>query len=186
MNDKNILLWFGSLRTESLTTIMKFVTNLGGTLFLTCAAVLIVAIPITLRKLNSNKIKFDGFKIAAPLALASLTNSVFKHLVHRERPTIIGQLTTEHTLSFPSGHSTCSTVFYLLCAYYIFSYTKTLTDNLACRLLQAFSLLLCFMPIVIATSRLYLGVHYPTDVTAGILLGLFFVFASIKYYKNPL
>lgn len=169
--DEKTLTAIKEVRTPALNTLMSIITALGGTIFLTAVSVLLALIP-TLRK------KIGGL-VVPTLILASATNTLLKNLIQRPRPTIIPQLASEPTFSFPSGHSICSTVFYLLLAFAVFTITKNTKNKATKNLLIALSLIFTILPFFIAFSRVYLGVHYPSDVLAGVFLGLSFVFARL-------
>lgn len=103
---------------------------------------------------------------------AQLLNNVLKELFHRTRPAPVGGLIPAQTFSFPSGHAMVAAAFYLFLAY------------LGWRLLYgwprvALTLTLLLLILGIGISRLYLGVHYLTDVAAGYLAGLLWTDAVI-------
>lgn len=90
---------------------------------------------------------------------------IFKTLFHRPRPQVVPHLTDIATASFPSGHSMISSVAYLTLAALL---SRTAHDFRAKVYFLAVALVLI---VLIGTSRLYLGVHYPTDVFAGWAMG---------------
>ena len=88
---------------------------------------------------------------------------VIKNLICRERPSLY------HGYSFPSGHSTITMCFYGIIIYLILHYVR---NNFWRNFLAIF---FGFMIFMVAISRLWLGVHFLTDVIAGLFLGFFFV-----------
>ena len=105
--------------------------------------------------------------LAAVLAAISGGQAVtlVKHLVHRPRPTLVEHWTTVHDLSFPSGHSASSAVVYLTLAVLA---TRLVEGRALRRTILTLAVLLVG---AIGVSRVYLGVHWPSDVAAGWCLG---------------
>ncbi|MDD3363627.1 MAG: phosphatase PAP2 family protein [Syntrophomonas sp.] len=95
-----------------------------------------------------------------------------KHLFERSRP--VGEaLTIASGFSFPSGHAMVSIAFYGFIAYLVISYKK---DKWGCLGATA----LCLLVFMIGFSRIYLNVHYASDVLAGFLFGLICLAVNIK------
>ena len=163
--DGKILLWIqNNLRSDVMNTIEKFITNFGG--FIAAAMVLMIIIPKTRR--------LGIMTFAANFMADMLANGVLKKLVERVRPyevvegltSVIGAMSST---SFPSGHSACS----FAIATVIFLETKKKVGIPA-----------LILAAMIASSRLYLGVHYPTDVLAGITVGVLNgCFTSFVYHR---
>jgi undecaprenyl-diphosphatase len=110
--------------------------------------------------------------------------TILKQIFDRQRPDIVPQLMTYNTPSFPSGHSMMSTVAYLTLAVLLainFSDKKVRVYIIAVALI---------ISILIGISRIYLGVHYPTDVLAGWAVGFAwaslcgFIAKAIQYRKK--
>lgn len=93
--------------------------------------------------------------------------TLIKHLVHRPRPRLVEHWATVHDPSFPSGHSASSAVVYLTLAALA---TQTMRAGAGRRYVLAVAILLVG---AIGVSRVYLGVHWPSDVLAGWSLGTF-------------
>ncbi len=104
---------------------------------------------------------------------ALLLNETFKAHFHRARPRVPWSIGDEHTFSFPSGHSLFSFVLYGLIAYSVL----TRRDPLPRRLM--FTLGCAALVIGIGLSRIYLGMHWPTDVLAGYLTAAVWLSATI-------
>jgi len=106
---------------------------------------------------------------AAALAFASLSSALLttalKGLLERPRPQIIPRLVEVWSLSYPSGHSLASSAFYLTTALVVARHFTTWRQRAS-----VFVFAIC-MTVLVGASRVYLGVHYPSDVIAGILVG---------------
>jgi membrane-associated phospholipid phosphatase len=157
--DLRILNVIPSLRTPLQTSFFRYITILANseTIIL---MILIVAV-ILWRKQQK---LLAGFVILVTLIQEAIT-FVFKHIAHRLRPELALRLIKENSYSFPSGHAVRATVLFGLVSYFIYkSYTGT-----KARVATVTSYIL--IVFLIAISRVYLGVHYPSDVWGGILLG---------------
>lgn len=153
--DSSILLWFQSLRQEWMTPFWKFITSLGNAgWFWIALSLLLVCFGRTHRA---------GASALLALALGALmTNVLIKPAFARIRPYevvdgLILLIEKQKDFSFPSGHSCAS-----------FAAAVALWRHLSRRVSVS---LLC-LAALIAISRLYVGVHYPSDVLGGILIGI--------------
>lgn len=145
-----------NLRNEPLTGIMKFITNLGG------AYVLITIGLICLLLIKDKKI---GVVINLNLIFSTILNLIIKNIVQRPRPEGY-RLISEFGYSFPSGHSMVSTAFYGFIIYLIWKKVKNKKlKYISCTLLG-------ILIILIGFSRIYLGVHYASDVIGGFALSI--------------
>ena len=99
-------------------------------------------------------------------ATGFLISTVTKELFHRARPDVVPHLSYVKTASFPSGHSMLSAVVYLTLGSIL---TRLVKDRRTKAYLLVVPLLLTFL---VGVSRVYLGVHYPTDVLAGWTAGI--------------
>jgi undecaprenyl-diphosphatase len=103
--------------------------------------------------------------VVAATALGSLTVETIKALVSRSRPDLIGRLMEESSRSFPSGHAALSAIVYLTLATLLF---PVLPD----RRVRAFAVIVALiLTVSVGVSRVYLGVHWPSDVVAGWAFG---------------
>jgi membrane-associated phospholipid phosphatase len=101
-----------------------------------------------------------------------LINQVMKLFFAKSRPELWTRLISEHSFSFPSGHAVGSMVVYGFIAYILAKELPTYR-----RYVDAVSSILI---IAIGFSRLYLGVHYPTDIIAGYGVGLLWLITCLK------
>ncbi len=103
---------------------------------------------------------------------------VIKHIVQRPRPFLTDDLVFEKSFSFPSGHAFAAVAFYGLLAYFLISAVKS-------RFWKIFFIAVCaLLALTIGISRIYLGVHWPTDVLAGFALGIAWLAIIITVLKK--
>lgn len=151
------------IRTPLLTKIFLIITNLGSPYVL----ILLTLLSFLLKN------KKLSFIITANLGLITIINQVLKFIVKRPRPSDLF-LIVETGYSFPSGHSMVSLSFYGLLIYFIYKYFKN--KNLKIFLIMLLSLII----VLIGVSRVYLGVHFVSDVISGFLLSLSYLIIFIK------
>lgn len=142
--------------SDCLTPIAKFITNFGGAVFLMIQTTIIILVV---------KNKRIGLSILLNLMLATGLNILLKNILQRPRPTEY-RLIDESGYSFPSGHSMVSLAFYGFIIYLIYKYIKN--KKIKVFLITLLSILIAFIGI----SRIYLGVHYTSDVCAGFLISI--------------
>lgn len=154
--DKAVQNFFFSLRGPVQDVIISSITHLSDT-------VTIIAFCIVLLILPNRK------TYGLPVSLACLGGVAIykplKHFVLRARPDASLHLVTQGGYSFPSGHSVISIVFYGLMLYLIQKHCKNE------KLKTVLSWICGILAVVIGPSRIYVGVHWPTDVLAGWCLG---------------
>ena len=150
-----VLLWIQEyVRNDFLTPFVTFITHLGDAG--------IIWIMLTILLLAYAKTRKTGAVMALSMILNALaTNVVLKNILARTRPyeiidglySIVGR---QSDYSFPSGHSACS----FACAVVIYRYCP-----------KKYGISALIAAVLIALSRLYVGVHFPTDVLGGALVG---------------
>jgi len=154
--DKAVQNFFFSLRGPVQDVIISSITHLSDT-------VTIIAFCIVLLILPNRK------TYGLPVSLACLGGVAIykplKHFVLRARPDASLHLVTQGGYSFPSGHSVTSIVFYGLMLYLIQKHCKNK------KLKTVLSWICGILAVIIGPSRIYVGVHWPTDVLAGWCLG---------------
>lgn len=143
------------------TSFFLAVTQFGGSVVVTAVSVAILAV-LLLRKKRQQAIFFS-----AVMAGMLVLNVIFKHLIGRQRPDAAGWLVHETGLSFPSGHATAVMALGLaLCVLLWSTAWRWVVASIA-----------AIYIIVISVSRLYLGVHFPSDILGGWLLSIAWVSA---------
>lgn len=166
--DGDILLWIqNNLRAGWLDPIMKFITYLanGGALWIGICVLLLIL----------KKTRTTGLVCSCSLAATFLINNIIlKNIVARTRPyevveglnRIIG---AQSDYSFPSGHSGAS-----------FAVAVVMFMEMP----KKYGVPALIVATLIALSRLYVGVHYPSDVIAGILTGTLYAVITVTIYRK--
>ena len=155
-----------NIMNDTLSSILKCVTHLGGVAFI----VLLGVLCFMFCKKNRWFITFD-------LVGCTVINQTIKHIVRRPRPNVL-RLVEESVFSFPSGHSMISVSFYGLVIYFV--YKNINNKYLKWSLISLLSLLI----LTIGFSRIYVGVHYFTDVVGGFFLALAYLIVYIYIYNK--
>ena len=162
--DGEILLWIQeNMRTDLMTTIMRGITRLGdnGCIWIALAVVLLVI----------GKTRRVGAASALSLLLTFIVvNLGIKNIFERIRPyEVIEGLTRlvppEESFSFPSGHS---------------AHAFAVGVVIFLMLPRKVGIPVLVLSFLIAISRMYVGVHYPTDVLAGIVIGSLLAYISVR------
>ncbi|MEJ2503702.1 MAG: phosphatase PAP2 family protein [Gemmatimonadota bacterium] len=179
--DEAVLAWIGSHRTPTLDRVALEVTALGNFATLT---VLVLAVSVFLWLTRH---KFSVALLMMAVAGGIVLNTLLKDLFDRPRPTLLEWGTEVASESFPSGHSMGAFIAYAGVAY--LGGRLEPTPRLRWTTWGIAGLLI----LAIGISRVYLGVHYPSDVVGGYLAGLAWLafvisgVAAIRYYagRNP-
>ena len=158
--DDAVLRWLAQNRPDALEPVMLEITTLGtGTVVMT-----IVAVAAMFLWLSNHK--YSAALLLIATAGGIVLNGLLKVGFGRPRPQIFEWGTHAVSLSFPSGHAMSSAVVYSTVAYL----AARLQRRMWHRVLTMVGAVILIL--VISASRLYLGVHYPSDVLAGIIIGL--------------
>ncbi len=157
--DNMIYGYISKFISNDLTIAMKLISNLGSIYVFGVLTVLIMA-----AFWRKRQYRFYGVMAAINLISVSLLNLLFKTIFHRARPDIL-QLVYAVGYSFPSGHSMISAAFYGYLIYLCLIFLKRPWK-------QVLSILQIILILFIGISRIYLGVHYASDVIGGFLVGI--------------
>lgn len=170
--DQQVTLWLAAHRRAWLTGFMLLVSAAHQTKWL-LAATLLVALWLAWRR-NWAQLARLGVVPAGMLLNAGL-----KTVFQRPRPHLQDPLVHLLTLSFPSGHAAASTVFYgALCALAFARWRRRAIRVVAVGLASA-------MVLLVAFSRVYLGAHYLSDVTAGVAVGAICLALFLAPWRAP-
>jgi undecaprenyl-diphosphatase len=158
--DEAVLRWMGAHHTDLLDAAMLEVTALGtGTVVMMIVAVSALFLVLT-------RHKYSAVLLLTATFGGLILNLVLKNFFNRPRPQIIEWGTHAVSSSFPSGHAMSSAIVYSTVAYLASRLHRSPWARAA---VMTFAFLLIAL---ICASRLYLGVHYPSDVLAGVTIGL--------------
>ena len=146
------------------TPIAKFITNFGGAIFVISLTTILFFV------IKDKKI---GISIITNLGIVTILNQIIKFIMQRPRPTEF-RIIEETGYSFPSGHSMVSLAFYGYLIYLIYKYINN--KHLKRTLIIILSVLIC----TIGVSRIYLGVHYTSDVLGGFLISFAYLIIYIE------
>ncbi len=172
--DLYILGEVANYRSPLATRVVLKVTDLGSPWVLTLACVLTIILLLALRRTRASVLQMI---IAS--AGAGTWVGLGKHLIERARPHSLLSLISSSGYSYPSGHSLASAGIYLTIAFLV---CRRLQEGWQRRLVIVMAI---FLIGSIGFTRVYLGVHYPSDVTSGILLGMawaLFVETAFVYF----
>ena len=146
------------------TPIAKFMTNFGGAIFVISLTTILFFV------IKDKKI---GISIITNLGIVTILNQIIKFIMQRPRPTEF-RIIEETGYSFPSGHSMISMAFYGYIIYLIYKYVKN--KYIKWISIVLLSILICSIGI----SRIYLGVHYTSDVLGGFLISVSYLVIYIS------
>ncbi len=166
--DSNVAIFFANHNNIVLTNIFKFISFICSPKFMILVNVCLF-IFIVLKK------RYKLFLINVASIASVIVNNIIKIIIKRERPNFL-VLSNETSYSFPSGHSMISILFFGSIIYlvnkYNIKYKKTIT------------ILLSIFIILVGLSRLYLGVHFLTDVIGGYLCGFIALIIIIMIFER--
>ena len=166
----NIISYIQNLENEWLTKFYKMITIIADTYQSAIITILLVAL------LYIKKYYREALFLTITMSTCGLAMPLLKNIFSRERPNFY-RLIEISGYSFPSGHTTSATTMYLTLAIILLSIMKKLNKYFV------FSIAVLGI-VIIGSSRIYLGVHYPTDVMAGICLGISIVSTVYFLYYN--
>ncbi|MEF2968674.1 phosphatase PAP2 family protein [Paenibacillus sp. M1] len=170
--DNVIISLIQGLESPVLTSIMKFFTFIGGGIPVTVITIAILFILYKVLHHRRELILFIYVVIGS-----ALLNEALKLVFHRARPSL-HRIINANGFSFPSGHSMAAFSLYGVTAYLLWRHISTSSGRVM--------LIVCSsaMILTIGISRIYLGVHYPSDVLGGFLASGSWLAISIWFYQR--
>lgn len=153
-----------NIRNNSLTNIMKIITNIASSITLITLTILLIII------FKNKKIPLY---ISLNLIFSFTSSQIAKLIFTRDRPLGINLIEVSG-FSYPSGHSMVSMAYFGFITYLIYKYCKN-------KKIKIISIITLFTTIIlVGFSRIYLGVHYLSDVIGGFLLAIIYLIIFIK------
>ena len=156
--DQSIYNFFYNFSSSQATVIFLIITFLASKEFIILMCLIFILISLIKRKYQTS------FLIILNIVISLLLNQTFKAIIRRERPFEL-MLVNESGYSFPSGHSMTALIFY---GYFIYLTWESNLKKISKILITILNIILI---LLVGISRIYLGVHYPTDVIGAYFLG---------------
>lgn len=170
--DKPMINAIQGLETPWLTSIMKFFTWIGSGYVVGAIAIIVFVLLYFVFKY-----RHQAFLLVVVIGGTVIFNHLLKMYFKRERP-VIHRILDAKGYSFPSGHTMMAFSLYVIIAYIAWRNVETRFGRF---LLILFA---TFMTIMIATSRIYLGVHFPSDIVGGLLVSGVLVTIAVTVYGH--
>ena len=166
--------WIGQFRTPAGIKLFEYVTLLGGTFAILLFAAILSYFLWKLPLSGVSYLKVFWFTFLCNAG----TGFFLKNLIGRDRP-LGAEVYEGFSYSFPSGHSLNSFFFYGFIAFMIFRFSK-----IEIRIKYAIAFILSTIVVLIGLSRIYLGVHFLSDVIGGYLIGWFWLNMALYFMKD--
>ncbi|MFD0716677.1 phosphatase PAP2 family protein [Paenibacillus sp. GCM10027626] len=157
---------------DTLTSVMKIFTFLGsskGVMILAFLAAVILFLVLRHR--------MELVLLIGSVGGVAVLNEALKMLYQRNRPEL-HRLIEETGFSFPSGHSMAAFTFYAVLAFLLWRHTKSLLGRLLLVVLAA------VMIVMIGLSRVYLGVHFPSDIIGGYWISACWTWVCLSAFRQ--
>jgi len=169
--DDTIISAVQGLENPALTSLMKFFTFIGSSMVVIILSLILM---FFLYKVLHHRLELILF--IAAIGGAAVLNEILKHLFHRERPHL-HRLIDVTGYSFPSGHAMSAFAVYGILAFLLW---RHISSRLGRSVLIVFSIV---MILAIGISRIYLGVHYPSDIIGGYFASGFWLACAIWTFQ---
>lgn len=165
--------WIGQFKTNNGIEFFGLIAKLGGSFLIVFLSLLLSYFLWKLPISGISYLRVFWFTFLGNIG----TGYFFKYFIGRDRP--LGAELYETSYSFPSGHALSSLFFYGFVAFIIFRLSK-IDKNRKYFIVFCLSILVLFVGV----SRLYLGVHYLSDVLGGYLIGWFWLNTALYFMKD--
>ncbi len=158
-----------SVASAPMDSVMKAITGIGST-----RQVVIILAAVVVYLLSKKQYQFALF-IVLVNAISPLVNTWLKNWFERPRPEV-NPYRIYDSYSFPSGHATAVIVMFMTLCYLVY--------HLSRKHMKAMVIFSTTVVLLVGISRVYLGVHYPTDVLGGYIAGSLWVILSIFLFEQ--
>lgn len=173
--DTGVTVWFAENRTATWDTLSDIGSAFSDTITIVVALVLLASLfAWAWRRWH------ESLTLALALGLESSVFLAVSFIVGRDRPPVEQMDPSPPTASFPSGHVGAATAFYIGLAVIVFWNTEKVVPR-ALAIAGA-----VFIPLAVAGSRLYRGMHYPSDVIVGFVLGVMCLVITIFIVRRSM
>jgi undecaprenyl-diphosphatase len=164
--DESILLGLAKLRSPLLNRAMSDISSLGSSTVIALISVTAFSLLWIARDHRG------AVRVVTAAAGAEIWLEILKLIFGRPRPTLVPYLVEFTGWSFPSGHALVATATYVTLAAVLSSHMKERRGRTVIRSMCA------TIVALVAISRIYLGIHYPSDVAGGVLLGMLWFYVT--------
>ncbi|HBU80360.1 MAG TPA: PAP2 family protein [Paenibacillus sp.] len=172
--DDSLITWIQGMESQGMTRWMELFTWIGSGIPVVIIAILSMVVLYVFLK-HRRELLFLGCVIAG----SAILNTLLKLMFHRARPTI-HRIIEVSGYSFPSGHSMAAFSLYGGLAFLIWKHIPTAVGRVLMIIVSAMFILM------IGMSRIYLGVHYPSDVVGGYFMSGCWLAVCIWFYQRYL
>jgi undecaprenyl-diphosphatase len=169
--DRSVALAVHSLDSTFMDSTMRLFTFLGS------LKVVVVALAATAVNAFRRRDRRAVFALLSVFTAEEAMNFVLKHLVERPRPTLFEEIATLHTYSFPSGHAMTTAAVYGMIGVVLAREHRRLRRTIAAAVPA--------LVFLVGLSRVFLGVHWPTDVLAGWAAGTILMLIGCAVFLLP-
>lgn len=171
--DRNVMQPIIAARNFERTQTMIGITTLADTWAQTAITLIVMAVLFSMRRIRAGL--WYGVTV---LTGALFMKDLLKVWISRPRPDFVEPLITQGEFAFPSGHSLGSMLMFMGIVYLVMKYSKKKAVSWTVGIIGI------LFALLIGLSRIYLGVHFPSDVIGGFSFGLTWLFISIGIFDS--
>jgi undecaprenyl-diphosphatase len=169
--DQAIHTWFGHEHQAALTVLFETTTTIGGPVGLIAIATIVAATLLVLKE------RASAIFVAVTVGVGALLNLGLKMIFARTRPDLVTALVTARWYSFPSGHAMDSYITFGTLAYLALRQPWRWAAKSACLAIAL------TMVVLVGISRVYLGVHWASDIAGGWSAGTVWLTSAVVAFE---